>query len=218
MAVIKSRIRKIFRTIGLVSCMCLFPVSPCIGEIYKYVDRNGVVHFTNTPTNPNARRHIHSSWSSRTTSGDSMKSHAAPPPSDRQYLAAMRQSPFDTQIRSASSRHGLDHSLVKAMILVESRFDPLAVSSKGAMGLMQLMPITSRHMGVSDPFDPHQNIDGGVRYLKYLLGRFNNNIVLALAAYNAGPENVVKHGGIPPFNETVNYVRRVLDIYMVHRQ
>ncbi len=199
MALSTGRIRQAFHIIGLVSCMCLFLVSPAVAEIYKYVDRNGVVHFTNTPTHPSAHRHIHSS------------------PPNRQHLAAMRLDQFDTQIRSASSRHGLDHNLVKAVILVESRFDPLAVSPKGAVGLMQLMPVTSKHMGVSDPFDPHQNIDGGVRYLKYLLGRFNNDIVLALAAYNAGPENVVKHEGIPPFNETVNYVQKVLDIYMDHR-
>ncbi len=146
-----------------------------------------------------------------------MKNHDAPFRANRQQPAAMRLSQYDTQIRSASSRYGLDHNLVKAVILVESRSNPLAVSPKGAEGLMQLMPITSRHMGVSDPFDPHQNIDGGVRYLKYLLGRFNNDIVLALAAYNAGPENVVKHGGIPPFSETVNYVQKVLDIYRSHR-
>jgi soluble lytic murein transglycosylase len=121
-------------------------------------------------------------------------------------------------IRTASRIYGLDHRLVRAVIKAESNFDPGAVSHKGAMGLMQLMPETARDMGVKDPFDPLQNIFGGVRYLKFLMNRFHNSLFLALAAYNAGPEAVAEHGGIPPFEETNAYLRRVLRYYMKYKR
>lgn len=107
-------------------------------------------------------------------------------------------------------RHGVDEALVHAVIQVESRYDPFAVSPRGAMGLMQLMPRTAQRFDVANAFDPVQNVDGGVRYLKELLARYSGQVRLALAAYNAGEEAVERHRGIPPYRETVDYVKRVL--------
>ena len=115
--------------------------------------------------------------------------------------------PFGDIIDGAAARHGVDPRLVRAVISVESAFQPEARSSKGAMGLMQLMRATSRQYGVSDPFDPAANVDAGVRHLRSLLDRYD--LDLALAAYNAGEQAVTRHGGIPPYPETIGYVRQV---------
>ncbi len=116
---------------------------------------------------------------------------------------------FDTLIRDAARRHGVDYKLVKAVIHAESAFDHLAVSRVGAQGLMQLMPATARDLRVSNPFDPRDNVEGGTRYLKQMLRRFRNDISLCLAAYNAGPSTVLRYGGVPPYRETRSYIRRV---------
>ena len=116
-------------------------------------------------------------------------------------------------IDEASSGLGIDKALIKAVIKQESGFDPLATSNKGAMGLMQLMPQTAEDLGVKNPYDIRQNIFGGSKYLKEMLTRFKGDLNLALAAYNAGPNAVTKHGGIPPYEETQNYVRQVMKFY-----
>jgi len=120
--------------------------------------------------------------------------------------------PYRDLIRAAAARHGLASELVEAVIRVESNFEPRAVSSKGARGLMQLMPKTARLLGVRNVFDARQNIEGGARHLRNLIDRYNGNLTLALAAYNAGADAVARHGGIPPYAETRAYVARVLKV------
>lgn len=119
-------------------------------------------------------------------------------------------SSLDAVVAEAAARHGVPPNLVMAVIAAESQFDPLAVSRRGALGLMQLMPATARILRVSDPFDPRENIEAGVRHLRAMLDLFDDNLPLALAAYNAGATTVIRHRGVPPYRETRQYVRRIL--------
>ncbi len=124
-----------------------------------------------------------------------------------------RKSLYDPLIEQTATNYGVDTALVKAVVHVESSFDPTAVSHKGATGLMQLMPDTAQRYGVRNLTDPNQNVDGGVRYLRDLLKMFRHDTQLAVAAYNAGENAVIRHRGIPPYNETQNYVRKVLELH-----
>jgi hypothetical protein len=126
---------------------------------------------------------------------------------------AVTTAEVESAITEAAARHGVDPNLVKAIIKVESNFNPRAISNKGAMGLMQLMPGTARNLNVTNPFDVNQNVDAGVRHFRKLLEDFNGDVKLSLAAYNAGEKAVTSHGGVPPYQETQNYVRQITNLY-----
>ncbi len=168
-----------------------------LAGIYCYVDEQGIVHFTNVPTDNRYKLY-------RTFKKPLVKK------SRRIKTSPVNESYYDRHILRASIKYGLDFALLKAVIKAESNFDPSAVSPKGAEGLMQLMPQTSQLLNVKNPFDPEENILAGTRYLRMLMDQFKNNIVFALAAYNAGPDAVAQYKGIPPFPETITYVKRVL--------
>ena len=125
---------------------------------------------------------------------------------------------YDQIITEAAKRHGVSFSLLKAMIKIESDFNPRAISRAGAMGLMQIMPENIKELKIKDPFDPRENIMGGTRYLKQMMDRFNGKLPLALAAYNAGPNIVERYQRIPPFTETENYVEAVMKYYSVFKK
>ena len=172
---------------------------PASAETYRFVEVDGTVHFTNTPTDPQYQR-------MGFTSGTERGWLQLP-------LALPDLAPYAREIREAAERYGVEEALIKAVIRVESGFNSRAVSPKGARGLMQLMPGTASMLGVRDSFDPRQNIDGGVRHLRGLIDRFGNDLKLALAAYNAGEQAVVNNGGIPPYRETRDYVTRILGLF-----
>ena len=175
-------------------------------QIYTYVDADGLRHYTDVPDN-NRYRLLILSPRDRTASGDRY---------DAMLLARAGQ--YDSIIEKAATAASVEPNLLRAVIVVESGFNSRAVSKRGAVGLMQLMPATATRFGVSNPYDPLQNVHAGARYLKFLIDRFGQDVRLALAAYNAGEDAVDRNGGqIPPFSETMAYVPRVLKIYQMLR-
>ena len=175
------------------------PAPAAAQALYRYVDQRGVVHFTNAPTDRRFAR--------LDPAPVSTARHAT-----RERPRAGRQGRYDALIESAARHHGVPAALVKAVIATESAFRPDAVSPKGAMGLMQLMPQTARVLGVESPFRAEENVYGGTRYLRRLHDRFGS-WTHTLAAYNAGPTAVARYRGVPPYPETRQYVKKVLSYY-----
>lgn len=173
---------------------------PSFADIYKYEDEQGIIHFTDTPTHEGFKLYLRTGFFNVKDYKDFFKK-------------------YDHIIFKYSKEFGVEYPLVKAVIRAESGYNPKAVSPKGAMGLMQLMPETASLFECENPFDPESNIRTGIKYLRYLLNYFKGNIDLALAAYNAGPKNVIKYNySVPPFNETRTYVRKVKEFYRFYYQ
>jgi soluble lytic murein transglycosylase-like protein len=184
---------------ALLAMVCQFlAVGTAWTDVYVHKDRDGVLTFTNVPNHSGYRRVI------RETN---------PPFLPPTHFGKS----FDDVILSASSRHSIDADLIRAVIKTESDFNSNARSPKGAMGLMQLMPDTAKQHNVADAYNPLDNVEGGVRHLRLLLSRYGGNVELSLAAYNAGVTAVERYGGIPPYAETREYVRRVLHFYDRYR-
>ena len=163
-----------------------------LAEIYYRIDENGVARFTNAPTTPDYR----------------LLQPGVLPSASRLTAASL-----DGLIEAFAAEHSIDAALIRAVIRAESNFNHKAVSRKGAQGLMQLMPATIWRLSVGDAFDPHENIGAGVRYLRQLLDQFQGDLTLALAAYNAGENAVLRYRGVPPYQETREYVKKVLSLY-----
>lgn len=171
--------------------------APAVAQTFRFKAPDGTTHFTNAPTDPRYQR---MGFTTGTQAGWLRLPQGDP-------------APYAREISEAANRYGIPERLVTAVIRAESGFNARAVSSKGARGLMQLMPSTASILGVRNSFDPRENIDGGVRHLRGMIDRFPGNLPFAIAAYNAGEKAVTAYGGIPPYPETQEYVGRVLRYY-----
>lgn len=179
-------------------CLLILTVMSARADIYRYEDDEGIVHFTDAPTDGRFKifmRDLKKDRKLRTK---------------LQLSSSVNPAEYDQIISACATKYGVNSCLIKAVIHAESGYNPKAVSRKGASGLMQLMPDTARSLKVSNSFDPKDNVEGGVKYLRFLLDTFRGDVSLAVAAYNAGLNKVARYGGIPPYNETRTYVNRVL--------
>lgn len=180
------------KTILLTAALLMLAAVAVQADIYRYIDEDGVMHFTNAPTSAKYKLFMR----------------------ERQrFISNLDNNKYDRIIAEAAKAQNLEAPLLKAVIKAESDFDPNAVSHKGAKGLMQIMPQNFPMLNVSNPYDPHQSINAGARYLREMMDRFNGKVALSLAAYNAGPGAVDRHNGIPPYQETENYIERVMRYY-----
>jgi soluble lytic murein transglycosylase len=181
---------------GVVLLALVLVPAPAPADIYRYVDENGVMHFTNAPTSGKFKLFMRER---------------------KVFISKLDSNQFDPIISEASKKYGIEAPLIKAVIKAESDFDPNAISHKGARGLMQIMPMNYRLLNVENPFDPNQSIEGGARYLRDMLDRYKGSLNLSLAAYNAGPGAVDRHGGVPPYPETTEYIERVMKYYQRYK-
>jgi soluble lytic murein transglycosylase-like protein len=201
---------------ALAAALCLGALPVALGpsradaDIFTYTDDAGVVHFTNSSGDPRFKLYVKSTKARRSSAFKG----AAVPPSDK---SPERFSRYDAWIRQAAILYQIPEELVRAVMKVESDYDPRATSSAGAQGLMQLMPETAARMQVRDAYDPRENIFGGTRYLRILANLFHGDLDLTLAGYNAGEGAVARYGGIPPYPETQDYVVRVRTYYAAYR-
>ena len=194
---VRKEIRKEKTSLFWLAALALTLLLPSqtLADIYKYVDEEGVIHFTNVPTD------------------GKFKLFYREKPVHFQSELGLQLEKYDHLIFKASEKYNVNYNLIKAVIKAESNFNPQAVSRAGARGLMQLMPKTAYAYQVKDSFEPEGNIEGGVRYLRYLLNLFQGDLYLVLAGYNAGENAVINYKGIPPYPETRTYVQRVLRFY-----
>jgi soluble lytic murein transglycosylase-like protein len=214
--VTSTRPRGLFALVASAAlCVVSLTASQARADIYQWTDADGVVHFTNRPTaNPTAKVYLKAA-AAPVVAGNAVRPGVTPyAPQDRDPLRYTR---FDEYIRQASALYQIPEPLVRAVIKVESDYDPRAVSYAGARGLMQLMPETAARMQVKDINDPRENIFGGVRYLRVLANMFNGDLELSVAGYNAGEGAVVQYGGIPPYAQTRDYVVKVTKFYRRYR-
>jgi soluble lytic murein transglycosylase len=179
----------------------LLVVTGAAADIFKYVDADGVVHFTNDPPTKKFKLYRREHVTAQVRQGN----RSIP-------------SSYGDIISRNCEKYSLEEGLVHAVIKAESNYNAAAVSNKGALGMMQLMPGTARLLKVDNPLDAEENIGGGSRYLRQMLDEFNGNLDFAIAAYNAGPNAVRRHGGIPPYEETRTYVKRVKQYLSSYRQ
>lgn len=193
----------------IISCLNFLIIFKSYAGIYRYEDENGVVYFTNCPQDPKFKLYIKEGKEDIENNENLSLNY--------NYNFSKINSQYDHLIHEFSKKYQIDFALIKAMIQAESGFNPYAISKKGAMGLMQLMPETAIKMNISNVFNPKENIEAGVRYFKYLLSLFNNDIRLSLAAYNAGEKIVSELKTIPPYRETIEYIKRVLNYYQFYK-
>lgn len=220
----------------MILCSIVLFSAEVTADVYQSVSSDGSVVYTNTPFKKSDRMMykdskkkpvpvegkqqpasvqpatVEEKTADKLAEDAGKKNHVVKASLKKETVAA-RKSAYTDLVEEKAKKHNVDPKLVKSVIRAESNWNSRAVSPKGAMGLMQLMPQTAQLMGVGNAFDPEENIEGGVKYLRYLLGRFNGNLTLALAAYNAGPKAVERKGGVPGIPETVNYVQKVMGDY-----
>ncbi len=190
-----------YKGLAVATAACIAFMSaiiPARADIYRYEDGEGIIHFTDAPTDKRFKIFM------RDLKKDSRLR------TKLQFSKSVNPAEYENIIKACADKYGVSTSLIKAVIHAESGYNPNAVSQKGASGLMQLMPGTAKSLKVSNSFDPKDNVEGGVRYLRFLLDTFHGDVSLALAAYNAGLNKVAKFGGMPPYTETRTYVSRVL--------